>query len=126
LIPTEPGTSPAPTPPGQTDTEWGRIWDTVPATFPAYPGAHPTETGAGPASAVLDAGAAKPAEVVSFYESALVGQGLSTVSRDGPREDASYDLLMGDNGSCSTEITAAPLGGSTIITIMYGAGCPFP
>jgi hypothetical protein len=126
LLPTEPGTSPLSTPPGQTQTEWGRIWDVIPAIVPVYPGAHPTETGAGPASAVLDAGSADPAEVVAFYATAMAGLGLSTVSRDGPREDGSYDLLSGDSASCAVEITAAPLGGSTIITIMYGAGCPFP
>jgi len=55
--------APGPTRPGQTDTDWERIWNDIPADFPAYPAARPTETGAGPASAILDAGAARPAQV---------------------------------------------------------------
>ena len=31
---------------GQTDTDWGRIWDAVPADFPIYPGATPAEEAA--------------------------------------------------------------------------------
>ena len=69
---------------------------------------------------------AKPAEVATFYQTAMTGAGLSIVSKDGPREDASYDLLAGDGASCAVEITAAPQGTSTIVTIMYAAGCPFP
>ena len=39
---------------GQTDTEWGRIWDTLPSNFPEIPGARPSEEAAtGPASATL-------------------------------------------------------------------------
>jgi hypothetical protein len=125
-VPTDPGTSPGATPPGQTNTDWGRIWDAVPPGFPVYPGAHPTETGAGPASAILDAGAAKPAEVVTFYQTAMTGIGLNIVSNDGPREDGSFDLLAGDGASCAVEITVAPQGTSTIVTILYAAGCAFP
>lgn len=124
-LPSEPARTPGATSPGQTDTAWGRIWDAIPSAVPVYPGAHPTETGAGPASAILDARTTPPAEIVAFYQTALARLALSTVSRDGPREDGSYDLLVGDGASCAVEITAAPLGGSTIITIMYGAGCPF-
>lgn len=124
-LPTQPGRTPEATSPGQTDTTWGRIWDAIPSAVPIYPGAHPTETGAGPASAILDARTTPPAEIVAFYQTALSRLGLTTVSRDGPREDGSYGLLVGDGASCAVEITAAPLGGSTIITIMYGAGCPF-
>lgn len=125
-VPTDPGTSPLPTPPGQTNTDWGRIWDSLPAGFPVYPAAHPTETGVGPATAILDAGSAPAAEVASFYQTAMTGIGLDIVSKDGPREDGSYDLLAGDGASCAVEITAAPQGTSTIVTILYGAGCAFP
>ena len=122
---TEPGTSPKPTPPGQTDTTWGRIWDGLPAGFPAWAGATPTETGAGPASATLDAGTAKPADVATFYQSALEGAGYSTVSKTGPREDGSWELNSTGAAGCQVRTTAAPLGASTIITVLYGAACPF-
>src|SRR4029079_15915087 len=48
--------SAAVSPPTQTDTEWGRIWDGLPAGFPLPPGAVPTEIGEGAASATLAVG----------------------------------------------------------------------
>jgi hypothetical protein len=123
--------TPGATQPGQTDTDWERIWDDVPSGFPVYPGAHPTETGGGPASAVLDAGAAGPAAVVNWYQTALAAANYKAVSSDGPREDGSFELILSgplvvvSGGTCDIRITATPLGGSTIITVMYGAGCPF-
>ena len=123
---TDPGATPGPTLPGHTDTAWGRIWDALPITFPTWPGARPTETGEGPASAILDAGAAEPAAVASFYESALGAAGFSTVSMSGPREDGSREIeaTAGEAG-CHARITVTPLGGTTIITILFGADCPF-
>jgi hypothetical protein len=56
----------------------------------------------------------------------MTSMSLDIVSKDGPREDGSYDLIAGDNASCGVEITTAPQGTSTIVTIMYAAGCPFP
>ncbi len=117
--------TPGSTKPGQTDTDWERIWDDIPAGFPSYPAAHPTETGQGPASAILDAGTAKPAQVTEFYRSAFAAAGYAIVSKDGPREDGSYELIVSGQGGCHIRITTAPLGGSTIITILYGAQCPF-
>lgn len=125
LIPTDPGTTPAPTPPGQTDTAWGRIWDGLPTGFPAFPGTKRTETGEGPASAILDAGAADPAEVASFYESALEGARYSTVSLAGPREDGSWEVESASDGGCGIQVTVTPRGSSTILTVLYGAACPF-
>lgn len=120
----EPAT-PAPTPPGQTDTDWGRIWDALPAGFPTYPGAHSAETGAGPASAILDAGAAPAADVATFYQSALEGAGYSTVARSGPSEDGSWEVVSAGGSGCLLQMTASPLGGSTFVTIFFGAECPF-
>src|SRR4029077_1053560 len=113
-----PGPTAAPTPgqtrPGQSDTDWERIWNDAPADFPAYPAARPTETGAGPASAILDAGTSRPAQVTEFYRSAFAAAGFSIVSRDGPREDGSYELLVSGPGGCHIRVTTTPLGGSTI------------
>lgn len=122
---TGPDLSPAPTPATQTDTAWGRIWDGLPAGFPTWPGATPTQTGAGAASAVLDAGSGTPSDIVTFYQSGLEGAGYSTVSKTGPREDGSWELDATGAASCKVQVTAAPLGTSVIITILYGAGCPF-
>ncbi|TAL09692.1 MAG: hypothetical protein EPO00_05600 [Chloroflexota bacterium] len=125
-VPTEPGATAAPTMPGQTDTDWGRIWDGLPTGFPTYPGAHPTETGAGPASATLDAGAAEPGAVMNFYQTALQGAGWIIVGASGPREDGSLELSGVDiHPACQVRVTVMPLGSSTIVSILYGAGCPF-
>lgn len=125
LVPTESAAAPAPTPPEQTETEWGRIWDELPVDFPAYPGTQPTETGEGPASATLEAGPAKPAEVATFYQAALEVAGFSTISLSGPREDGSWELESAGGAGCHLRTTATPLGASTIVTILYGAECPF-
>lgn len=124
-VPTDPGASPVATPPGQTDTEWGRIWDAVPATFPTYPGQSPTETGEGPASAVLDVGDAEPAEVASFYRSAFEVAGYATLSSNGPREDGSFEIESTGETTCRILTTITPMGGLTVVTILYRADCPF-
>lgn len=124
-VPTDAGASPVATIPAQTDTDWGRIWDALPAGFPAFAGAGPTETGAGPASATLDVGATDPMEVATFYQSALEGAGYSTVSMNGPREDGSIEIESAGAGRCRIRTTVTPLGGTTIVTILYGADCPF-
>lgn len=124
-VPTDAGASPVATIPPQTDTDWGRIWDALPAGFPAFASARPTETGTGPASATLDVGATDPMEVATFYQSALEGAGYSTVSMSGPREDGSIEIESAGAGTCRVRTTVTPLGGTTIVTILYGADCPF-
>ncbi len=120
-----PAITPAPTPPGQTDTAWGRIWDALPTGFPTYPGAHSAETGEGPASAILDAGAASAADVATFYQSALEGAGYSTVALSGPSEDGSWQVVSAGSSGCLLQTTVSPMGGSTFVTILFGADCPF-
>ncbi len=122
--PTAEPATPASTPPGQTDTAWGRIWDALPAGFPTYPGAYSAETGEGPASAILDAGAATAADVATFYQSALEGAGYSTVARSGPSEDGSWEVVSAGGPGCLLQTTVSPMGGSTFVTIFFGAGCP--
>ncbi len=125
-VPTNPGSTTEPAPSGQTDTDWGRIWDGLPTGFPAFPGAHATEIGAGPASATLDAGSTEPAAVMNFYQTALQAAGWIIVGVSGPREDGSLELSVVDiHPACQLRATVTPLGGSTIVTILYGAGCPF-
>jgi hypothetical protein len=124
-VPTDVGATPQPSPPSQSDTDWGRIWDSLPAAFPQFPGASPTETGEGPASAILDVGDADPAEVAGYYVSALESAGYSTLARSGPREDGSIEVEWAGETTCRIRATITPLGGTTIVTILYGADCPF-
>lgn len=110
--------------PGVTETDWGAIWDALPPGFPNYPGSTPTETGAGAASAILDAPADVPT-VATWYQAALERVGFSTLSMSGPSEDGSMEIeSAGPTTRCLVRTTVAPLGGSTIVTILYGAGCP--
>ena len=107
----------------QTDTEWGRIWDAIPRSFPVYPGAAATTEIGAPASAQF----VVPADVATattWTKSALDATGLRTTV-SGPLEDGSVTLdSVGPNG-CAAETTIARTGGVTLLTILYGAKCPF-
>ena len=120
-----PGGSPSAAPPSQTDTEWGRIWDALPPRYPTPPGAEPTVTRSGPASAVL----AVPGSVeatVDWLRTALPAAGYSTDAIDGPLEDGSWVIESTiPGGDCRVRSSVAPEGGSTVLIVMYGAGCPF-
>jgi hypothetical protein len=120
------GASPAlVSPPTQTDTEWGRIWDGLPPTFPVPPDAVLTETREGQASASLAVGAAGP-PTASFMESALVGLGFSIESTEGPMEDGSITInAVGPDPACQAQVRVRPLSGLTNVVVLYGAGCPF-
>ncbi len=120
-----PGASPAPTPASQTDTTWGRIWDDLPPAFPLPPGARPTETGEGPASAILDVGG-DAESTMTFLQGALEVAGFRTEAVSGPLEDGSMVLDAIGDGACRVQARAAPLGGTTTLTVLYGAACPFP
>lgn len=112
-------------PPEQTDTDWGRIWDAVPPTFPRPPGATPSEPiGRGPSSAEYSVGAS-PVDVSDFYRRSLEAAGFST-DVSGPLEDGSRVLeSVGVEPGCRIQTTVTPLGGTTHVTILFGAECPY-
>jgi hypothetical protein len=111
-------------PPTRTETEWGAIWDALPPLFPAFPGAIPTETRAGPVSAEL----AVPTDVAtaaSWYRGALEAAGFQTVGFSEPLEDGSVVIESAGPGDCRVQVTLIPLSGTTNARILYGAACPF-
>lgn len=121
-----PSASPIAPPPGVglTETEWGTIWDALPPGFPRYPGSTPTETGGPAASATLDVPADVPT-ATTWLQAELERAGFSTLSLSGPSEDGSMEIeSMGLTDQCRVRTTVAPLGGATIVTILYGAYCP--
>ena len=112
-------------PPGTTDvTGFGKILDALPPSFPKLPGQQPADTGAGPASgsvvANLDVAAA----------SATIQNGLQatgwTVDAGSPLEDGSVVLEASGPNACKAEIRFTPQTGSVIMTVLYGATCPYP
>lgn len=121
-----PSASPIAPPPGVgvTETDWGTIWDALPPGFPSYPGSTPTETGGPAASATLDVPTDVPT-ATTWLQAELERAGFSTLSLSGPSEDGSMEIeSMGLADQCRVRTTVAPLGGSTIVTILYGAYCP--
>lgn len=115
-------------PAGQTDTAWGRIWDSLPAGFPEYPGSTPAEEAAsGPASAVLATQGVDARTIAGWMQSKLEQATYSTEALSGPLEDGSYVLdSTGRAPGCRVQVSIAPLGGLTTVTVLYGAACPEP
>jgi hypothetical protein len=113
---------------GQTDTDWGRIWDSLPAGFPRYPGSAPGEEAAtGPASAVLVVKAQGDAKTIADWIQSRLEVATYGATLAGPREDGSFVLdAVGPAPGCRVEVTVAPLGGLTTLTVLYGAACPSP
>jgi hypothetical protein len=112
---------------GQTDTAWGRIWDTVPDGFPRFPGATPADDASGePASARYAVPGGDPQAIATWMQGALETATFSTTGLNGPAEDGSFVIdSVGEDG-CVLQTTIAPLGDTTFITVLYGAACPAP
>jgi hypothetical protein len=111
---------------GQTDTDWGRIWDTLPKGFPSMPGATDgEETATGPASANLVVPGTDAKGVATRLQGLLTEAGYATVGLSGPLENGGYVLDMsGSPTGCQLQVAATPMGSLTTVTILYGASCP--
>ena len=108
--------------PTTTNTDWGVILDAVPDDFPRYPGARDTEV-AEPVSAALIADA-ETDTVAGWYRDALDGAGYATLDLSDPLEDGSRVLdSQADIPECRVQTTFRPEGGSTMITVLFAAGC---
>jgi hypothetical protein len=90
------------------------------------PGSSPTETGAGPASAEFDA-PGNASQVAIFLQGAMEEASFSTESLSGPLEGGQYVLVSvgPDSLECRVQTTVAPAGEMTLVTVLYGAACPF-
>jgi hypothetical protein len=117
----EPGASGSIT---QTDTEWGRIWDGLPAGFPRYPGAAPADdAAAAPASARYQVSGSDPEAIAAWLQVGMETAGFST-DVAGPLEDRTMTLDSVGDAGCRIQTTIAPLGGMTFVTVLYGSDCP--
>jgi hypothetical protein len=108
----------------QTDTEWGRIWDTVPSGFPTYPGSTESEVGTEPASAVRVIDGAEPSAIASWMDQHLKAASFDSDGLSGPFEDGSYVADASGAAGCRVQVRVAPTGGTTTITVLYGGACP--
>jgi hypothetical protein len=119
----EPGASGSVT---QTDTEWGRIWDALPAGFPRYPGATPADDAAAtPASARYEVSGSDPETIAAWLQAGMETARFST-DVSGPLEDGTVTLDSVGAAGCRIQTTVAPLGGMSFVTVLYGSNCPIP
>ena len=140
-----PTSTPAPTLPAPTDVPgggdrtpapavgtfeiaWGTAWDALPPGFPVPANAKPADPGDpsdGPVSGafVVDG---PPADVARAMQNGLGAAGYSTEALSGPLEDGSLVIdSVGLDPSCRVQTRVRPLGGTTMITVLFGAACPW-
>jgi hypothetical protein len=109
----------------QTDTDWGRIWDDVPAGFPRFP----TSTVADdispdPVSATYAVDNDDTSQIAGWLQSALETASLRTDSLSGPLEDGGFVIESMGQGDCRIQTSVQPMGGLTFVIVRYGAACP--
>ena len=69
-------------------------------------------------------GAADVDTVASWYRDALEAAGYATIDLSDPLEDGSRVLdSQTDLPECKVQTTFRPEGGSTMITVLFAAGC---
>ena len=112
--------------PPQADTEWGPIWTVLPPSFPEFPDAQTADPEAGPVSGAFTVSnsAADAKTVAQYYVDGLDALGYGT-GLDGPLEDGSYTTWASDGFGCDAQVTVLPRGDESLVTVLYGAGCPF-
>jgi hypothetical protein len=128
LTPVPGGSTPSPVAPSgtptQTDTAWGRIWDALPPSFPRIAASAPADSITGPVSAAFVVDAA-PTAATATLKGLLDGAGYTT-DQSGPLEDGSFVLdSTGTSAGCKVQTTLAPQAKSTLMTVLFGAACPF-
>jgi hypothetical protein len=110
--------------PTTTKTDFGTIFDALPPSFPKLPGEEPATTGSGASSGSF------AVNVGASAASAAIKSGLEalgwTVDVGSPLEDGSV-VLEGSRGTsgCKAEVRFTPVSGTVIMTVLYGASCPF-
>jgi hypothetical protein len=111
----------------QTDTDWGRIWDSLPEAFPVFPGATPADDSASEVvSATFALEGADARTVVGWMQTELERAMFGTEALNGPLEDGGFILDSTGAGDCRIQVAVAPLGGLTTVNVRYGAACPAP
>lgn len=110
--------------PTTTETDFGRIWDALPPSFPTLPGQQPTDPVAGPTSGsfVVNMTAEDAARAMA---AALTNLGWAT-DVTSALEDGTVVLEAGGvREGCASEVRFTPMSGTVIMSVLYGAECPF-
>ena len=112
--------------PSVIETGWGPIWDRLPTGFPVHPDALPSEpsTSGDQVSAVHVVDIDDVAEVTTWMQAALEEATYSTEALSGPLDGGIFVIDSVGDADCRIEVTLAPLDGSTLVTVRYGADCP--
>ena len=110
--------------PTTTNTEFGKIFDALPPSFPKLPGERPADTGAGPTSGSFAANMSVT-DARKIIEVSLIAQGW-TVAVGSPLEDGTVVLeATGAKPACKTEVRLTPASVTVTMSVLYGASCPF-
>jgi hypothetical protein len=105
------------------ETEWGTILVNLPEGFPVFPGAAAVDPMDGPATHAWEA-VATADEVAAWYAATFEELGWSHIDLSSPLEDGTQVLDLGtDLPECRVQLAFQPHGGSTMIILLYGAGC---
>lgn len=119
--------TPAPTP-GTFELAWGTAWDALPPGFPVPANAKPADPGDpadGPVSGAFVVDGA-PDDVAKAMQNGLGTAGYSTEALSGPFEDGSLVIdSVGLDPACRVQTRVRALGGTTMITVLFGAACPW-
>lgn len=119
--------TPAPAP-GTFEIAWGTAWDALPSGFPVPSGAtlaDPGDPADGPVSGAFVVDGA-PDDVARAMQKGLGTAGYSTETLSGPFEDGSLVIdSVGPDPACRVQTRVRRLGGTTMITVLFGASCPW-
>jgi hypothetical protein len=126
-VPGGDGATPAPLP-GTIDTSWGTAWEALPRGFPLPPGLSPAEPG-DPADEPSSGAFVVERDVEAVAEqarAALNEAGYSIEALGGPAEDGSVVVdAVGQDPACRVRVTVRPLGGLTLVSVLFAAECPW-
>jgi hypothetical protein len=113
--------------PGQSESEWGPIWNAIPPSYPVPEGAVPAEADHGPVSAAYTVATnlAAPRAIAVFYRDALEEDGFGGAGLDGPLEDGSFTVWSSNGYGCNSLVTVLPRGQESFITVLFSALCRF-
>jgi hypothetical protein len=116
--------APSPSPTGTTSTDFGAIRDAVPPSFPLPPDLQPADLPDGAFSGTYSTPTASGA-VATAIAAGLQAEGWTAVTTSGPTEAGEVTIdATGTAAGCRSRVTVGPLGGLTMVKVLYGATCP--